>query len=132
MKILIAYDGGEPARRALDTGARLAKALDATIDVVSVVPVTTGRLAEAPWDDRSVHAAQLREADAMLREQGIEPTLLEPAGEPAATIERVAAKGSYDMVVVGSRGLNAVGRFLQGSISEHVATHAPTTVVVAR
>ncbi len=32
-------------------------------------------------------------------------------------------------MVVGSRGLGAVSRFLQGSVSEHVATHADATVV---
>ncbi len=36
------------------------------------------------------------------------------------------------MVVVGSRHLGAVSRVLQGSVSEHVATHAPATVVIAR
>ena len=37
-----------------------------------------------------------------------------------------------DVVVVGTRGLGALGRTLQGSVSEHVATHAKATVVVAR
>jgi nucleotide-binding universal stress UspA family protein len=36
------------------------------------------------------------------------------------------------MVVVGSRGLGLLSRALQGSVSEHVATHSRTTVVVAR
>ena len=39
---------------------------------------------------------------------------------------------SFDTVVVGSRSLGAVGRVLAGSVSEHVAAHARTTVVVAR
>jgi nucleotide-binding universal stress UspA family protein len=63
---------------------------------------------------------------------GIEAELLEPAGDPAAAIERVAEAGGFDTIVVGSRGLGAVGRFLQGSVSEHVATHARATVVIAR
>lgn len=37
-----------------------------------------------------------------------------------------------DTVVIGTRGLGAIGRMLQGSVSEHVATHASTTAVVAR
>ena len=63
---------------------------------------------------------------------GIEPALIEQAGDPAQTIERIAQDGGYDMVVVGSRHLGAVSRVLQGSVSEHVATHAPATVVIAR
>ena len=57
---------------------------------------------------------------------------LEPTGDPAKTIERIAEDGGYDIVVVGSRGLGVVSRFLQGSVSEHVATHSAATVVIAR
>ena len=55
-----------------------------------------------------------------------------PGGDPAKTIERIAAEGGFDTVILGSRGLGAISRALQGSISEHVSTHAETTVIVAR
>jgi nucleotide-binding universal stress UspA family protein len=58
--------------------------------------------------------------------------MYEPAGDPAPTFEKIAEEGGYDMVVVGSRGLGLLSRALQGSVSEHVATHSKTTVVVAR
>ena len=41
--ILVAYDGGEPARRALEAAVELAKRFDAPLAVVSVVPVHPGR-----------------------------------------------------------------------------------------
>lgn len=131
-RILVAYDGGDAARRALATGIEIAKRFDASITVVSVVPVHPGRAPVDPWDDRAVHAQELQEAKQLLAEQGITAELLEPAGDPAKTIERIAEEGGFDTVVVGSRGLGAVSRFLQGSVSEHVATHAGATVVVAR
>ena len=131
-KILLAYDGGEPARRALDLTADLAKQYGAAVSVVSVTPVHPGRAPIDPWDDRPVHLAELSEAQETLRGQGIEPELLSPAGDPAKTIERIAAEGGFDTVIVGSRGLGAISRALQGSISEHVSTHAETTVIVAR
>ncbi len=131
-KILLAYDGGDPSQRALGTAADLAKALGASVSVVSVVPTHGGRLGMDPWDDSEVHAKELVEARSLLRERGIEAQLLEPIGEPAATIERIAREGEYDTIVIGSRGLNALERVLQGSVSEHVATHAETTVVIAR
>lgn len=131
-RILVAYDGGEPARRALDTAIDLAKQFEAVISVVSVVPVRPGRSPVDPWDDQSVHADELLEARAILAAAGIEADLLEPSGDPARTIERIAAEGKFDTVVLGSRGLNAVSRVLQGSVSEHVASHADVTVVIAR
>jgi nucleotide-binding universal stress UspA family protein len=131
-KILLAYDGGEPARRALATAADLALAFDAGVGVVSVVPFHPGRDAEDPWDDREVHARELVEAKELLFERGLEAVLLEPSGDPAKTIERIAEEGAYDTIVVGSRHLGAMDRVLQGSVSEHVATHAEATVVIAR
>lgn len=132
MNILLAYDSGEPARRALDLTAELARKLDANIAVVSVVPVHPGRMPIDPWDDEPLHADQLAEAKRLLAGHGIEPVLLEGAGDPALTIERIAEDGGYQMVVVGSRGRGLLSRVLSGSVSEHIATHAATTVVVAR
>jgi nucleotide-binding universal stress UspA family protein len=130
-KILVAYDGGEPAKKALALAIELAKAFDAPMSVVSVIPVHPGRAPIDPWDDRSVHAEELLEARAMLLAHGIEADLLEPAGDPARTIERIADDGGFDTIVIGSRQLGAIERVLQGSVSEHVATHADATVVIA-
>ena len=130
-KILMAYDGGDPARKALNAAIELAKKFDASMTVVSVVPVHPGRAPIDPWDDTTVHAQELLEAKKLLRDAGIEAELLEPAGDPAKTIERIAADGGYDTIVMGSRHLGAIERVLQGSVSEHVATHADATVVIA-
>ncbi|HEY6570969.1 MAG TPA: universal stress protein [Candidatus Limnocylindrales bacterium] len=131
-KILVAYDGGDPARRALDLAIELAQKFGATVAVVSVTPVHPGRAPIDPWDDREVHLGELLEAQTILRAKGIEAEMLAPAGDPAITIERLAADGGFDAVVIGSRGLGALARALQGSTSEHVATHSETTVIVAR
>jgi nucleotide-binding universal stress UspA family protein len=131
-KILLAYDGGEPAKHALMTAIEMAQKFSATVSVISVVPFHPGtRTPIDPWDDSSVHAKELLEAKKLLREKGIEAELLEPAGDPARTIERVAREGGFDTIVMGSRGLGAIDRMLQGSVSEHVATHAQATVVIA-
>lgn len=131
-RILLAYDGGEPARRALDTAVDLARQFAASVDVVSVVPIHPGRAPIDPWDDTAIHADELRDAKAILEGHGLHPELIEPIGDPASAIERIASEGGYDTVVIGSRGLGALSRFLQGSVSSHVASHAHTTVVVAR
>ncbi len=129
-KILVAYDGGEPARRALETSAELAKALGASVTVVSVVPFHPGRAPVDPWDDAPEHTRELQEARQLLLAKGIEADIIQPAGDPAATIERIADEGKFDTVIMGSRGLSALGRALQGSVSEHVATHSQATVVI--
>ena len=131
-RILVAFDGGEPGRRALDTAIELARGIGALVSVVSVVPYHPGRAPVNPWDDRDVHTAELREARQVLTDAGITAEYLEPSGDPATTIETLVEEFGYDMVVVGSRGLGTISRFFQGSVSEHVATHAKATVVIAR
>ena len=131
-RILVAYDGGEPARRALDTAMDLAAKFDGEISVVSVVPYHPGRAPIDPWDDNRIHAEALAEARRILAARGMTADLIEPIGDPATTIERVADNGGFDTVVVGSRSLGPLSRFLQGSVSSHVASHTNATVVVAR
>jgi nucleotide-binding universal stress UspA family protein len=131
-RILLAYDGTPQAHKALETAADLSKKYEAPLSVVSVIPLHSGRAPIDPWDDPATHAGQLEEARRLLLDFGIEAEILEPYGDPAKAIERVAEAGGFDTIVVGSRGLGTVGRILQGSVSEHVATHAHATVVVAR
>ena len=129
-KILVAYDGGDPGHRALAMAAKLANAFGSRVDVVSVVPEGFGRVEGASEEPAIVHARELVEARAMLREQGVDAGLIEPAGDPAQTIERLAAEGGYDTVIVGgSRGLDA--RPWSETVMAHVAANAIATVIVA-
>jgi nucleotide-binding universal stress UspA family protein len=129
-RILLAYDGTPPAERALETTVELARRFGASVGVISVVPIRATTLGMDPWDDRDVHEAALIDARNRLREQGIEPELIEPFGDPAWTIEKIATERHYDTIVLGSRGQGALGRFFGGSVSEHVVTHAEATVIV--
>ena len=129
-RILLAYDGTEPAVRALETTVDLATRLGASVAVISVIPLHAAPIGVDPWDDREVHEVELRDAQARLRERGIEAELIEPYGDPAVTIERIAAERGFDTIVIGSRGQGAIGRFFGGSVSEHVVTHSQATVIV--
>jgi nucleotide-binding universal stress UspA family protein len=131
-KILIAYDGDEPARRALERGAELAQAFGADLAVISVTPWRGGRFPNDPWDDAEVHAKALKTASDWLSRRGLSAELLSPAGDPGETIETIAEAGSFDTIIVGTRGLGPVGRFMHGSVSERLATNAKATVVIAR
>ena len=56
------------------------------------------------------------------------------SGNPGAVICDVADQKAVDLIVMGSRGLNAIRRTFLGSVSEYVLHHAhvPTTVVPAK
>ena len=62
-------------------------------------------------------------------------TTIEPRieiGDPAAVICMIARDLAVDVVVVGSHGKGFLSRVLLGSVSEHVARHAPCPVLVVR
>lgn len=131
-RILVAYDGGEAGRRALEMAANLARAFDGRVDVVSVVPEGFGRVAGRPEEPAVEHARELVEARGILRRHGLEAGLIEPAGDPAETIERLAAERGYDTIVVGgNRSGHRDGRWME-TVTAHVAANARADVVVAR
>jgi nucleotide-binding universal stress UspA family protein len=131
-RILVAFDGHESSQYALEQGAELARAFNAEIGVVSVTPWSGGRGGGDPWDDREAHATALRSARDWLAERGFRPDLYAPSGDPAESVTEVAGRQGFDTIVVGTRGLGPVGRFLQRSVSAQLATDAGVTVVVAR
>jgi nucleotide-binding universal stress UspA family protein len=66
------------------------------------------------------------------RELGVTVSFLIWDGPAGEAIVEVAQNEQVDLVVVGSHGRGAVGRFLVGSVSEHVVRHAPCPVLVVR
>jgi nucleotide-binding universal stress UspA family protein len=64
--------------------------------------------------------------------QGVTAGFLIWEGSPGEAIVDVATSEQVDLVVVGSHGRGAVGRFFIGSVSEHVVRHAPCPVLVVR
>lgn len=131
-KILVAYDGHEAGRRALEMAARLALAFGARVDVVSVVPEGFGRVDGHAEEPAVEHARELVEARGILRDHGVEAGLIEPAGDPAETIERLAVERGYDTIVVGGSRAVKEGLPWMESVTAHVAANAKADVVVAR
>jgi nucleotide-binding universal stress UspA family protein len=130
-KILLAYDGGEPARRALQTAGELARAFHASLSVVSVVPEGVVPQGGDPWEITSAHARELQEAKRLLEEMGLEVEFLEPEGDPAGRIEQIAAEGGFDTIVLGSGHDSQAEGVRDGDVSPRVVASTVVTVVVA-
>jgi nucleotide-binding universal stress UspA family protein len=137
--IVVGYDGSEMAGLALEAAARLAEE-DSVVHVVTAAQPfddrTQRQLAAVPEEfriniDPYAHAeALLEEAAARLGSAGISTETHLALGDPAGAILDTAAKTDADLIVVGSRGLGKVSRFLRGSVSSKVMTHAPHSVLV--
>ena len=146
-QVVLGYDASPGADEALDLVARTPLRNDppvtvcSTFDVVAPVsfgmaPTMTGQVLAA-YDDSLRWAQEAAEAMAdsaatRLRERGVTAdgrTSRGPAHEQLVAMVRSA---SADLLVVGSRGLSAVQRFMLGSTSATLVGHPPTSVLVAR
>ena len=141
--IVVGTDGSETARKAVQEAIGLAKAVGATIDVVSAYePVPNQRLREesreAPKDlEWSVNAredvdATLREAAEEIEGAGLQVETYAREGDPADAILDVAEERGSDLIVVGNKGMTGAKRFLLGSVPNKISHHAPCSVLIIR
>lgn len=135
-RILVGYDGSDEARKALEYAAKLVKAGGGQLGVVSVVSVRHAHPARMsgvePWDDDSVHEAELEGATKIAGDLGVEVEAYRPHGDPAEKLIEVADENGYGHIVVGHRHLGHVERLLARSVSARVAADSQAIVTVVK
>jgi nucleotide-binding universal stress UspA family protein len=133
-KILLAYDGSDGAKKALETGINLAKLHQAELWALAVqekVPPSFMEVAEIAFGSQYFEQI-LREARAKVQEAGIELKTDIRIGHPAKTIVEVAKEGKFDLILVGHTGLSEVWARFLGTTAEKVSRHAPCSVLIVR
>jgi nucleotide-binding universal stress UspA family protein len=141
MKVLVALDGSDTSDHGLDLACTLLGGKKATVTLLHVIPrhMIYGRggpvVAECydPNEEYEHSRELLFNAEQRLREKGVSGTITKELeiGDPADLILTVAAQDNIDLIILGSRGLNAAQRFLLGSVSTKITTHAHCAVLVA-
>ena len=148
-KILVAVDGSENGERAARTAIGFARDYHAELDVLRVVQspsaVTPSSLRAGGSGSgilKERYDSAEKEAEAYVysvvgeaKSAGVSVaggTVVRGSGPPANAIVETAKKEGADLIVIGTRGQGASGRFLQGSVSAGVVAHSDVTVVVVR
>jgi len=132
VKILLAYDGFEHSRHALEETAKLAADGHGEVTVLSVVPPDARGSKSGGHVMLRPHAHEdVARAHEYLRERGVESEMKIEHGDPAVQIVAEATLGGYDLLVVGSRGRGPLGRLLLGSVSSELFGSTPCPVLVA-
>jgi nucleotide-binding universal stress UspA family protein len=156
MKVMIAYDGSVYADAAIDDLRRAGLAREGKAVIVSVVdslasspPISefdlhslVSRRAEAVLSRINLHRKSIikkaeesaSKAVARLRSQFPEWEIGYEVlhGTPAVELLRKADEWKPDLIVVGSHGRGAIGRFFLGSVSRKIAEQASSPVRVVR
>ena len=83
-------------------------------------------------DLREVAESVLKRAARDALSKGVEVETHAREGHPAEVIIDVAKQEQADLIVVGSRGLTGIKRYLLGSVSSKVSEHAPCSVMIVR
>jgi nucleotide-binding universal stress UspA family protein len=87
---------------------------------------------EVDEQERARHRKAADESEEVLRRAGLVTTSTVMDGDPRELILVAADLSHADAIFVGARGLGRVERFLLGSVSTHILTHAHCTVEVVR
>jgi nucleotide-binding universal stress UspA family protein len=133
MKIVVGYDGSEPAKRALERAAALAGDQGRIVVVAVGVPSPrSGITIPANRDAEEIQTGRddLSEARRHLLKRGVQAETVQARGNPAEVL--IEASRDADLVIVGSRGLNRLERLVLGSVSSRVVHEAACDVLVVR
>ncbi|MGI5912169.1 MAG: universal stress protein [Syntrophomonadaceae bacterium] len=141
-RILVAYDDGMVAAKALNTAVELAKSTSAEIYLVSVfspadlnsfsTETYNPKLAQAFNEQSRAHLEKVQtEAVRKVKEDGVNLHTRIEEGKPGEVISQIAEELKVDLIVMGSHNRGALGRFLMGSVSNYVLqnTYIPVLIV---
>jgi nucleotide-binding universal stress UspA family protein len=136
-KILLASDGSDHSKRAAENAIHIAKcSQDSTIEVVYVVDhdrVKSDVLKN--WNSNELgdtRVERMKTVEKIAKEAGVSYKLTILHGEPGPTIVEYINKIEFDIVIIGSRGLNGLQEFVLGSVSHKVAKRANCPVLIVK
>lgn len=137
-KILVAYDGSESAKKAVEKARDIAQLNSSVrVDVVYVLPIPLLNDVETESLNEIIDMMMedgkdiLSEAQELLDDVSDQiKTYLLKGLAPATEILKMVEKGEYDLTIVGSRGLSGMRQYL-GSVSYKIlhSTDMPVLVV---
>jgi nucleotide-binding universal stress UspA family protein len=137
-KILLAFDGSEGAKKALEAGINLAKQQQGELWAVTVqekLPRYGGTIDEIQEEKKVADERYdkiVEQIRVKAKESGVDIKVLRPFGHPAQTIVEAAKEGKFDLILVGHSGLSGVWAAFLGTTAEKVSRHAPCSVLIVR
>jgi nucleotide-binding universal stress UspA family protein len=146
-KVLVAYDGSDPSKRALDHAAKMAAMFEGELVILTVVPkVSVPIYSNAELGAQAMDIASLQERMRENYSQSIKKaeeeirslyphlkveTILKE-GRPSSTIVSEADKLGVSLIVMGSRGLGGISGWILGSTSRQVVDQCTKAILIVK
>ena len=144
-KMLVAYDGSEASKKAIDMVVKCSNKEDEII-LLTVVPA---ELAESSFTKMLLPTIDLSNVvkSGSFKQKAMESlskiikeidyavskvNVVVEAGDPADEILLSAKKHEANLIILGYKGFGKEGRFLLGSVTDKVVRHASVSVLVVR
>ena len=149
-KIMIAIDESEYREKIIRCGLTLAKSLGAGVTVIHVIDRSSlaslsdlggllgyyeGRNITYYEEELRKHAKELlSEADTLAKKEGVKinTEVIMNASLVAEGIIDYASTRSMDLIVIGTKGMTGVQKFLMGGVANKVTSHAHCSVLAVR
>lgn len=144
-KILVAYDGSDASKKAVEVAVNCSKKEDEIV-FLTVIPA---ELAESSFTKmllptidlssivksgsfKEKTAETLRKVAKTIEGRVKKTEIAVESGDPADEILLAGKKHDVDIIVIGYKGYGKEGRFLLGSVTDKVVRHASRSVMVVR
>ena len=136
-KILLAYDGSDGSKLALEKAADVAKTSGAEFHILAVGRIpeyaeTVSEVDEAKEQASSFSSKIIDEAIRNLGQRGLTATSHIDFGKPGDVILRIAEDLKADLVVLGTNVHSAMRRRFLGATVDKVVDHAHCSVLVIK
>jgi len=138
-RIVVATDGSENVKNAVDWGIELAKANDAIVTALYAIPPSGISLAmrgkswakglQEHLKDEANKAVGYITDRGREEEVAVESEIIEDKN-PADAIVNFSSKSDIDLIVMGTLGRTGLEHILLGSVAEKVVRHSDTQVLV--
>ncbi len=133
MKVLLAIDSSPSSQRLLNEAVACAWPRDTAFCVATAVEVTLFLELPAVLEELKREAEKLvAEGAAVLARANFKVNTQVLTGSPRKAISAYAAEWGADLIVAGSHGHSAIGRFLLGSVAQGILRTAPCSVEIVR
>jgi nucleotide-binding universal stress UspA family protein len=130
LNILVAIDGSDSSRRALEQGIDMARAMNSKLTLITVAPPLSHYVTLAGVSGETMRDELDRWAETMLTEASaavpddVLVHRVQKSGHAGPEILAELERGGYDLLVLGSRGRGRTQESLLGSVNGYLHFHS--------
>ncbi|WP_100406057.1 universal stress protein [Bacillus solitudinis] len=134
--VLVAADGSSHSLRAAEKAIEIVSKKTRSVDIVYVISGTASKEDvlhnRSKYEIKESRRIKLKVIEEKFFANKINYSVHVLRGDPGPEIVEFANKGSYDCLIVGSRGLNQLQTMVLGSVSHKVAKHVECPVLIVK